>query len=456
MERNSEVCTSFFCPGPSEYVVANSVLEDNTAGLSGGAIRAEATSLTITGSRLQRNVAHKSGGAIFFRGRFYPLRISGSVFADNIALERCGPCAAHAPPAWRNYRQTETEITAYPPVTSRSCGAVYACAASFIAVADSTLSGNLAAGGDGGGLCFKPPGSKEALLTCVTANPVTIYGGTDRSPDGAPPVPFFTSPDPAPSAAEARPISACPPSNFFPLPNPPPQATWQRLGLGSMSHRGSPPARESPLRRFKTPVSCPPCGPACPLSQYGAPSILTLSPPPVSHTQVGLCPPTRVPVRLQPQLCRPISPPDLRRHRWRRCARPRRREPALHARGGRQPQRQPDCRCAVWREPRRQLHISRPRRAVAHRGDNCSRGVRRLRPTARAFDVPPLCRRVSARAAAALALFDYADGFQGSFWVRCDAARDVLTDILLERVVRNCDLSPMRFSREDLVTALRR
>lgn len=37
---------------------------------------------------------------------------------------------------------------------------------------------------------------------------------------------------------------------------------------------------------------------------------------------------------------------------------------------------------------------------------------------------------------AALAMFDYADGFQGSFWARCDPARDVLVDILLERVVR--------------------
>ena len=33
------------------------------------------------------------------------------------------------------------------------------------------------------------------------------------------------------------------------------------------------------------------------------------------------------------------------------------------------------------------------------------------------------------------ALFNYADGFQGSYWARCDTARDVISEIRLERVV---------------------
>lgn len=125
-----------------------------SAGLSGGGIRAEGTNLTIQGSRLLRNTAEKTGAALFFRGRFSPLRISQSRLDDNTA--------------------------------KLGCGAVHVPAASAVSVSDSSFSGNVAASGNGGGICFKPPGGKEALFTCVSPTPVTIDGGFSytRTPDG--------------------------------------------------------------------------------------------------------------------------------------------------------------------------------------------------------------------------------------------------------------------------------
>lgn len=71
---------------------------------------------------------------------------------------------------------------------------------------------------------------------------------------------------------------------------------------------------------------------------------------------------------------------------------------------------------------------------AAHRSA-AVRDMHRCRPHPLGHTNPAFGRSPFASPAAALASFDYTDGFQGSFWARCDPDRDVLVDIILARVV---------------------
>lgn len=114
----------------------------NTAGGDGGAGCATSATVVASGSEFEGNVAGGHGGGLSFASGALPIGLSGSSFTGNFA--------------------------------GRSGGAVAVLAAAAVDVADSDLSGNVAAGGDGGAVRISYPSAQENV--CVMGQTRSLSG----------------------------------------------------------------------------------------------------------------------------------------------------------------------------------------------------------------------------------------------------------------------------------------